>query len=43
VWPTRPETIQTTIIILIAVTIVAAFIYLLDMILASSVNLVTIG
>ncbi|MEM7358655.1 MAG: preprotein translocase subunit SecE [Pseudomonadota bacterium] len=30
VWPTRPETIQTTAIVLVLVVIVAAFLWLID-------------
>lgn len=34
VWPTRQETVQTTIIVLIVVIIVAIFLWLLDMFLS---------
>ncbi len=31
VWPTRPETIQTTMIVLVMVVIIAIFLWLIDM------------
>ncbi len=34
VWPTRKETVQTTLIVIAMVTIVAIFLWLLDMFLA---------
>ena len=34
VWPTRQETVQTTIIVLIVVILVAIFLWLLDMLLS---------
>ncbi len=34
VWPTRQETVQTTLIVIAMVTVVAVFLWLLDMLLA---------
>jgi len=42
VWPTRNETVQTTLIIIVAVTIVSLLLYLIDMGLVSIVNFLTI-
>lgn len=42
VWPTRPETVQTTFIIIAAVAFVSLLLYLLDMGLVSLINLVTV-
>ena len=41
VWPTRQETTQTTIIVLIATAIVSLIIYLLDMVIVELVSLIT--
>ncbi|MEX0731375.1 MAG: preprotein translocase subunit SecE [Aquisalimonadaceae bacterium] len=38
VWPTRQETIQTTMIVLVVVTLVAIFLWLLDMFLFWAVD-----
>jgi len=42
VWPTRSETIQTTIIIVIAVSLVSVLLYFIDWGLVSIVNLLTV-
>ncbi len=41
VWPTRKETSQTTLLILLAVIIIGIFLWLLDMLLLWSVQLLT--
>lgn len=41
VWPTRQETLQTTLVVLVMVLIVAIFLWLLDMFLLWSVNGIT--
>lgn len=41
VWPTRPETIQTTLIILVAVSIVSLLLWGIDAILVNLISLVT--
>ena len=38
VWPTRQETVQTTLIVIVVVIIVAIILWLLDMFLASAVQ-----
>ena len=42
VWPTRAETIQTTIIIVIAVSLISLMLYLIDMGLVALINFLTI-
>lgn len=42
VWPSRPETVQTTLIIVVAVSLVSLLLYLLDMGLVSIINLITV-
>jgi preprotein translocase subunit SecE len=42
-WPARPELIQATIVVIIAVAIAAAYIGLLDLIWSSLVNFVALG
>lgn len=42
VWPTKNETVQTTVIIVIAVSLVSLMLYLLDMGLVSFINLLTV-
>lgn len=37
-WPTRKETIQTTIMVLIMATLVAIFLYLADQVLSTAVR-----
>jgi len=41
VWPTRKETIQTTLVVLVVVMIVAILLWLLDMFLAWAVRFLT--
>jgi preprotein translocase subunit SecE len=38
VWPTRQETLQTTLVVLVMVLIVAIFLWLLDMLLLWAIN-----
>ena len=42
VWPTRPETIQTSLIIVVAVVLIAFMLYLIDMGLVFIVNFLTV-
>jgi preprotein translocase subunit SecE len=42
-WPPRPELIQSTSVVLVAVTIAAAYIGLLDLVWSSLVKLVRLG
>lgn len=39
VWPTRKETVQTTLVVMAMVTVVAIFLWLLDMLLAWLIQL----
>ena len=41
VWPTRQETTQTTIIVLIATAVMALLLYLLDMVIVEMVSFIT--
>lgn len=41
VWPTRQETIQTTLIVVVIVTIAAVILWLLDSLLLWVINLIT--
>lgn len=41
VWPTRRETVQTTLLVVVFVLILAAFIWALDIVLAYAVTLLT--
>lgn len=41
VWPTRQETIQTTLIVVVAVFIIGIFLWLLDMLLLWGVQVLT--
>ena len=41
VWPTRKETVQTTLIVMAMVIVIAIFLWILDMILVWAVRLVT--
>lgn len=41
IWPTRQETIQTTLIVMLMVTIVGVFLWLLDMFFLWGVQLLT--
>ena len=40
VWPTRPETITTTILVMIMVLLTGAFFFVVDMVVRFVVNLV---
>ncbi len=42
-WPPRPELIQSTIVVLVAVAIAAAYIGVFDLLWSSLVNLVRLG
>jgi preprotein translocase subunit SecE len=41
VWPTRQETLQTTFMVIVAVIIIGIFLWLIDMMLASAIQMVT--
>lgn len=41
VWPTRPETVQTTLVVLVMVLILGIFLWLLDMLLLWAVQAIT--
>lgn len=41
VWPTRQETVQTTMMVIVAVIIIGIFLWLIDMVLVSAVQLLT--
>ncbi len=41
VWPTRQETIQTTMMVIAAVVIIGLFLWIVDMILANAIHLLT--
>ena len=43
VWPTRQETVQTTFMVMVAVIIIGIFLWLVDMVLAQAIQLVTGG
>ena len=43
VWPTRQETIQTTFMVLVAVIIIGIFLWLIDMLLAQGITMITGG
>jgi preprotein translocase subunit SecE len=42
VWPTRAETVQTTIIIVIAVSLISVLLYFIDMGLVALINFLTV-
>lgn len=42
VWPTRPETVQTSLIIMVAVVLMSFLLYLIDMGLVFAVNILTV-
>lgn len=42
VWPTRPETVQTTMIIVVAVFLIALMLYGMDYVLANVVGFLTV-
>ena len=41
VWPTRQETVQTTLMVVVAVIILGIFLWLIDMMLLNAVQLLT--
>jgi len=43
VWPTRQETVQTTLMVLVAVIIIGIFLWLVDMVLAQAIQMITGG
>ena len=43
VWPTRQETVQTTFMVLVAVIIIGIFLWLIDMLLAEAIQMLTGG
>ena len=43
VWPTRQETLQTTFMVIVAVIIIGIFLWLVDMLLAEAIQLITGG
>jgi len=43
VWPTRQETIQTTFMVMVAVIIIGIFLWLIDMVLAQAITMITGG
>ncbi len=43
VWPTRQETVQTTFMVLVAVIIIGIFLWLIDMLLAQAIQMLTGG
>lgn len=42
VWPTRPEAVQTTIIVFVAVSVVSLFLYLCDVVFLQIVRAITL-
>lgn len=43
VWPTRQETVQTTFMVIVAVIIIGIFLWLIDMLLAQAIQMITGG
>ena len=43
VWPTRQETVQTTFMVIVAVIIIGIFLWLVDMVLAEAIQMLTGG
>jgi len=43
VWPTRQETMQTTFMVMVAVIIIGIFLWLVDMVLAQAIQMITGG
>ncbi len=41
VWPTRQETVQTTFMVIVAVIVIGIFLWLVDMVLAEAIQLLT--
>jgi len=42
VWPTRPETVQTTLIIIVAVTLISLLLWGMDAVLVRIINFLTV-
>ena len=43
VWPTRQETVQTTLMVIVAVIVIGIFLWLIDMLLAEAIQMLTGG
>jgi len=43
VWPTRQETVQTTFMVIVAVIVIGIFLWLIDMLLAEAIQMLTGG
>ena len=43
VWPTRQETVQTTFMVMVAVIVIGIFLWLIDMLLAQAITVITGG
>ena len=43
VWPTRQETVQTTFMVIVAVIVIGIFLWLIDMLLAEAIQMITGG
>ncbi len=43
VWPTRQETVQTTFMVIVAVILIGIFLWLVDMLLAQAIQMITGG
>ena len=43
VWPTRQETLQTTFMVIVAVILIGIFLWLIDMLLAEAIQMLTGG
>jgi len=43
VWPTRQETVQTTFMVIVAVILIGIFLWLVDMVLAQAIQMITGG
>ncbi len=43
VWPTRQETMQTTFMVIVAVILIGIFLWLIDMLLAEAIQMLTGG
>ncbi len=43
VWPTRQETVQTTFMVMVAVIVIGIFLWLIDMLLAQAITMITGG
>ena len=41
VWPTRQETVQTTLMVIVAVIIIGIFLWIVDMLLANAIQWIT--